>query len=151
MDFQLECKIYRDQTDFDITCEIVAKSKKAIAEFGDCKLGFINLIYEKTTITYLVNKYNIPKNTITLDLVSRNKKCDKEEKLKGIGISMLCSVLNKLISTDFQYIYLYSMPGLVAFYKKHGFKVIEGYHMIGKISDIEKNCKYKLKVIYFNN
>lgn len=148
MDFLLNCKIYRDKSDFEISCEIEAVSEKAVSDFGDCKLGFINLSYEKDVINYLVKKYKIPKDTIVLELVSRNKRCDKDDKLKGIGISMICSVLGKLVSSNYTHIYIESLPKLVPFYENYGFKVIESQKMIAKVSDIEKKCKYKLKVVY---
>ena len=69
--------------------------------------------------------------TIILSLVIRNKEHDKENKLKGIGMTMLCSLLTFFKMEQIKYIYLDATTSksqinkLISLYKSFGFVSID--------------------------
>ena len=154
-DFILRCKKYDDNIDWDYTCTYIASSERAKRKFGNCELASINISHEELVAKEIGRKYNIPyKKIVVLDWISRNKKCDKNNELKGIGINMLCNLLKFFVKRNIQYIYLEattegkSLSKLTSFYKRFGFISVDNKNpkiMIGKVSDIFKHCKNKSK------
>ena len=89
---QLKCLEYDDQKVWDFECNFYAVSSTAIAKNGSGILGHIVFDYEPSIISSLQNIYpnKIPSSTVVLSLITRNT--DNPD-LKGVGMSMVCSLL----------------------------------------------------------
>lgn len=154
-DFILDCERRGEDDNWDFTCTVQTNSVRAKEKFGDCELGKIILMYDDYTLKFLHDKYSIDeKRTIVLDLLFRNKDCDKENELRGIvGFNMLCSLLNEKIFKDFDYIFLIAIsPGLIKFYKKFGFVSLSEKNpeqMIALVMDIKESCSSQVKLPVF--
>lgn len=133
IDFEIDCKI--DETEYD--CNLYAKSNKAIDEFGKNPLANIKFEQDDFTLDYLKRKYDIdPSKTIILTYIQK----EKNEKLRNIGSMLICSLIRKF-NPKIKFIYLYALNDkLVKYYEKLGFKLIENNNMIGKITELSKNC-----------
>lgn len=139
IDFEIDCKI----SDIEYDCNLYAKSTKAIDEFGKKPLANIKFEQDDFTLDYLKRKYDIdPSRTIILTYIQK----EKNEKLRNIGSMLICSLIKKF-NPKIEYIYLYALNDkLIKFYEKLGFKHIENNNMIGKISELSKNCIYIVPV-----
>lgn len=151
-DFILDCEQRGDSDIWDFTCRVTANSTKAKEKFGDCEIGQIILMYDEYTLQFLKEKYDIDdKRTIILDMLYRNKNCDKHNELKGIvGFSMLCSLLDEDIFRNFDYIFLIALSKeLINYYKKFGFLSLspeKPEQMIALIMDVKQQCSSQKRI-----
>lgn len=132
-DFEIDCKIATDESEY--ICDLYAKSSLAQKEFGKKSLATINFEKDEDTLNLLHKKYGInPSKTIILNIVQ------KHANIGNIANMLICSLIQKF-NPKIKYIYLYALNDkLVKFYTKLGFETIEGYSMIGKISNLTKHC-----------
>jgi hypothetical protein len=120
---------------------LVPKSGAAKEMFGDCVIGQMSFLYDKTTSVWLNNKYNIGK-IIVLELVHRNTLCDKNKRV-GILNALMCNLSNfDFINVDNIYLFAISFK-LVEVYKKYGFESIDPSdprHMVAPPTKIKEFC-----------
>lgn len=149
-DFDMRCKSYNDGNEWDLSCEYKARSKRAINEFGTNSLAFISLDHDPVVIDALSKEYGVPKSTAILSFVSRAKEKDPENKLVGIGMVMMCSLLKHMYKRlKITHIYLVATTtpdkeqSLIKLYKKFGYVSVDENapkNMIGNIKNIAKGC-----------
>ena len=154
-DFDITCTYYDDDSEWDFECTYQAHSVRALKIFGTGKLASLNLSMDPLTIAMLQKDYpRIPGSTMVLDLVVRYKDRDKGNKLKGIGMTMMCSLVNHLRAfRGITHVYLVATTTpakenrLINFYKSFGFMSIDPRDpkkMIAPIRSLKYACMTRL-------
>ena len=155
-DFYMDCKYYDDQKgEWDFSCMYKARSGRAKQEFGNKDLGYIAINRDPLIIDLLVQKYGIPQSTAILSFVTRYRDADRGNKLKGIGMAMLCSLLKYLrYFHNVTHVFLVAttrpsrLESLINLYRRYGFRSVDQSdpkNMIASVNDIRKGCLWERK------
>lgn len=127
--------------------------KCIVTEEDDYWLYHCNLLHQDIAIGY-IDLYGDDNHIAYLQYIYRNP----DQKYRGMGMLMLCSLLDNLKKQrNITQIRLEAENDiLIVFYKKYGFKTIDGLKMSADINDVIELCssnnnKQELNIIFETN